>query len=384
MHKVLQRLHHGLADPKSILHRSDNERANELQEVVAGCEGILRVVDSTVKKYDALGDNKRAGKKLWKKIKFGNGEVGDLAALRLKLSTHTSAISMMITLCQSGSQGRMEEKLTNVGGDLEGIRSKVDWIAAKMAAQNKDGTVWTTYTNDDRILWRQLRTELNREGYDSSVLRKYKHLIKSYVRELGKRGAFDQVGFDEDPIVDENLPISDIKDQKEQDSKETYRSHLEDYSETSSHSLEAVHVDEWSSDRECDVPSPPESTDFAPSVNCSITLMLDDTDVIGGRDLNSPTVDHHARQVNDDLQSRQEKVEHIPNPSHRITPDRANSNSTSEEYEFAYEYAYDSKKYPYGRNYDTSGWNHLTMSKKVSFCPYRVSAVGGAVSLRDT
>lgn len=141
MHKVLQRLHRELAEPQSILHRSDNERVNELQEVVAGCEGILRVIDSTVKKYNPLGDNNKSGKKLWQRIKFGNGEVQDLAGLRLKLSTHTSAISMMITLCQSSSQGRMEEKLTNVGGDLEGIRSKVDWIAAKMAAQNIDGTV---------------------------------------------------------------------------------------------------------------------------------------------------------------------------------------------------------------------------------------------------
>jgi hypothetical protein len=41
-------------------------------------------------------------------------------------------------------------------------------------------------------MWRELRSELNKEGYDSLVLHKYRRLIKKYVKELGDRGAFDQ------------------------------------------------------------------------------------------------------------------------------------------------------------------------------------------------
>ena len=38
-----------------------------------------------------------------------------------------------------------------------------------------------------------MRSELNKEGYDRSVLHKHRRLIKKYVQELGERGLFDQV-----------------------------------------------------------------------------------------------------------------------------------------------------------------------------------------------
>jgi len=36
------------------------------------------------------------------------------------------------------------------------------------------------------LFWRQLRRELVREGYRSSVLHKHKGLLKDYVEELGR------------------------------------------------------------------------------------------------------------------------------------------------------------------------------------------------------
>jgi hypothetical protein len=43
---------------------------------------------AVLQKYNALGDDKKKGKLLWQKIKFGNGEMSDLVEIRLKLSTY--------------------------------------------------------------------------------------------------------------------------------------------------------------------------------------------------------------------------------------------------------------------------------------------------------
>jgi hypothetical protein len=197
LHRVLQRLHRELSNPNSLLNQADKERREELEELGDGCKRILNVMNSIVTKYNMLSNNDRKGKRIWQKVKFGNGEMKDLAEIRLKLSAHTSALIMSLNLCSLGSQSRVEKQLNGVGGDLEGIRTKVEWIAANMTAKNGDSTVWTSYTNDDKSFWRELRRELVREGYQSSVIHKHKHLLKEYVEELGSRGVFDHISDEE-------------------------------------------------------------------------------------------------------------------------------------------------------------------------------------------
>jgi hypothetical protein len=131
-------------------------------------------MNAIVTKYNKLSDTERSARKIWQKVKFGNGEKKDLGEIRLKLSAYTSAIIMSLNPCSLGSQGRVEKQLNGVGGHLVGIRGKVNWIAANMTARTGDGTVRTSYENNDRSFWRQLRRELVKEGYRSSVLRKHK------------------------------------------------------------------------------------------------------------------------------------------------------------------------------------------------------------------
>lgn len=154
LHRVLKRLQRELESPESLLNRPGDDRKQELREIGEGCSAILNVMNSILEKYNALPEEKRTGRKLWQKIRFGNGEMQDLSEIRLKLSTHTSAILMTVNLCSLGSQGRVETQLNSVGGELEGIRGKVDWIAANMAARSAERTmsVWTSYANDDKAL----------------------------------------------------------------------------------------------------------------------------------------------------------------------------------------------------------------------------------------
>jgi WD40 repeat protein len=204
LHRVLRRLHRELSNPDSLLNQTNNGRREELGEHVEGCEKVLRVMDDIITKYNLLSDNEKSGRRIWQNVKFGNREVKDLADIRPKLSTHTSALNMSLHLCSLGSQGKFEKQLNGLGGDVKGIRAKVDWIAANMVAKSGDGTVWTSYSNDDKAFWRELRRELVNEGYDSSVLSKFKNVLRSYVEELCSRGSFDHMPEEENSEADEN------------------------------------------------------------------------------------------------------------------------------------------------------------------------------------
>jgi hypothetical protein len=220
LHRVLRRLQKELSNPDSLLNRADDDRRQELNEHGRGCVQILNVMNSIVTKYNELPESGRSAKRIWQKVKFGNGEMKKLSEIRLKLSAHTSAIIMSLNLCSLGSQGRVEKQLNDVGGDLQGIRGKVDWIAANMTARTGDGTVWTSYENDDRSFWRQLRRELVKEGYHSSVLHKHKGLLKDYVEELGRRGVFDQISSEEDEEPEENEESEEYEESEEDEEQE--------------------------------------------------------------------------------------------------------------------------------------------------------------------
>ncbi len=122
----------------------DENHRRELDEHLTDCERILRIVGEVLIKFNALSQEKRTGKKLWQRVRFGNEEMKDLAEIRLKLATHTSTILMSLNLCSLGSQGRVEAQLSSHGGEKRGIRESVNCIAAMLTASAQEGTVWTS------------------------------------------------------------------------------------------------------------------------------------------------------------------------------------------------------------------------------------------------
>ncbi|KAH7357067.1 hypothetical protein BKA65DRAFT_374108, partial [Rhexocercosporidium sp. MPI-PUGE-AT-0058] len=195
LYKVLNRLRKEISNPESLVNKASDDKRQELEEHAAGCEGILKTMNNVLTKFNALTGEQRRGKRLWQKIKFGNGQTKDLADIRIKLSAHTSAIMMSVNLCSLDSLGRVEATLGRVearsishGEQLLGIRKALHWVTANMAAASGEGSVWTSYTNDDQTFWRELRRELAKEGYRSSTLQRHKRLIKNYIEELGNRG----------------------------------------------------------------------------------------------------------------------------------------------------------------------------------------------------
>jgi hypothetical protein len=191
LHSILNHLRSEVRNPKSLINLAAENRRMELDNHLRGCGRHLRRMNSVLTKFNALPDEERSGKQLWQRIRFGNGAVKDVADIRLKMSTYTTAISMTLNLLSLGSQGRVEQRLIRQGGELTGITESINLLVAKLTASSPEGSIMTTYSNDDKAFWRALRRELVEDGYPSKVIQSHKVLIQDYVKELGARGVFD-------------------------------------------------------------------------------------------------------------------------------------------------------------------------------------------------
>jgi hypothetical protein len=229
LHIVLRRLEIEVSKPNSILTRSDDgtDRREELAQLSEDCRRVLRTLDGILKKYNALSEEKRSVTKLWKKVQFGNGEMLDLAELRLKIATSTSALTLFLNLLSIGSQGKVESYMESQGDELKEMRKSLNWITASMQAKAPkagEGSILTTYAGDDKAIWKDFRRELIREGFSSEMLERHMETIKDYVIELGNRGALDDV---EDDTEIERLSLDDmvLSDEVEDAAKEDELDH---------------------------------------------------------------------------------------------------------------------------------------------------------------
>jgi len=137
LHIVLRRLEVEVSKPNSILNRIDGgvDRKEELAQLSSDCRRVLRVMDRILEKYNALSEEKRSVTRLWKKVQFGNGEMLDLAEIRLKISTSTSALTLFLNLSSIGSQGKVESYMESQGDELREMRRSLNWITASMQAK---------------------------------------------------------------------------------------------------------------------------------------------------------------------------------------------------------------------------------------------------------
>ena len=195
LHTILKRLHLEVARPESSINRQESY-GGELESIAAGCDEVLTQLDKILVKYNALSEQERSSRRLWKKIRFGS-VVADVAEIRSKVSHYTSALSLFLNLVSVGTVGAIENKMNQAGGDLRDIKAALNRITAHSATERQEGSVLTTYTNDDRNAWRELRRGLIEAGFRDSLVRKHMDTIMAYVKELGDNGVLDDMIDDE-------------------------------------------------------------------------------------------------------------------------------------------------------------------------------------------
>ncbi len=203
LHLVLRKLEKEVRDEeekgkiKDSAKKDEGIYDDELRVIVGGCEKVLGTLDKILVKYNGLSDQEGAGKvrRLWQKVRFGNGEVVNLRDLRSKATHYASLMTLLLNMRSSGSIGRVEQKMNDAGGQLRKIKNIVNSIAAlQMSQEGHEGSILSTYTNDDRSAWKDLRRELRyKYGFRDSDLRKNKAVIIGYITELGNRGVLDDM-----------------------------------------------------------------------------------------------------------------------------------------------------------------------------------------------
>ena len=193
LHAILQRLEQEVAKPNSPVNRPGDTSKIQLEHIASDCGNVLEQLDKIVAAYAALTEEKRSGRKIWQKVRFGNGQMADLSDLRLKMTLYTSEMLFYINLVTMGTVGRIEQQMTKDGGVLNDIKIAVEKKTAHsvLSEANVEGSMMTRYNDDDTSFWRSLRRELVKEGLPSAAIHEHKHLIKEYVKELANRGVLD-------------------------------------------------------------------------------------------------------------------------------------------------------------------------------------------------
>jgi hypothetical protein len=64
-------------------------------------------------------------------------------------------------------------------------------LALMMSTQKPKGSVLTTYSDDDPVVWKELRHGLILDGFKSPAIQEHLENIKGYVRELSDQGVLD-------------------------------------------------------------------------------------------------------------------------------------------------------------------------------------------------
>ncbi len=191
LYLVLRKVKDEAERPDSLLNRQESPQ--ELNKLVGNCEEVLKQLNALVKKYGTL-QKERPG--VWTRLRIPKGP--DLAELRGKLTAQTAAISIFLDTLGLGGIGRTEGKVDDIGTQLPEIKDAINKMAAEMRAGRREGSVMTTRTDDDKVVWREFRRELIDEGYSDKVIRRFKESIKAYIKNLAAQGLLDEEAVDSD------------------------------------------------------------------------------------------------------------------------------------------------------------------------------------------
>jgi hypothetical protein len=99
------------------------------------------------------------------------------------------------------------------------MKVSIDGIASRLASSH-EGSILTSYGDDDKAAWKELRRALHREGFEDSFVRENRNSIMGYVKELGDKGAFDEAAPSvlisdsvDDEITEEEFEAADCKEE---------------------------------------------------------------------------------------------------------------------------------------------------------------------------
>ena len=156
LHVALRHVRVESADPDSLLRSADASiYARQLRPIVEDCDFALKQLETILERYDDGSDRTAMAERA--------------EAVRARLASEKTTIDMFLDTVQLHSRENNAPE-TVVGGNpenLEGIKDKVDEIAKGLF--NRPGA-----GEDEEGMWQEFKTELEKAGFSSHVLRQHK------------------------------------------------------------------------------------------------------------------------------------------------------------------------------------------------------------------
>ena len=87
----------------SPVNRAGGTSTEQLERIATDCEVVLKQVDKIVMAY--LSEEKRSARKIWQRVRFGNGQMADLGDLRSKLTLYTSEMLLYLNFVSMSTVG---------------------------------------------------------------------------------------------------------------------------------------------------------------------------------------------------------------------------------------------------------------------------------------
>ena len=163
------------------------------KKVSKGCKTVISDLEQILERYDSL--SKARGKKYrrrnwdsilwnWDRLCLGTHSFEDLNQRLTKTTTALGAyVSVLGITSQSGAEN----------GLLPYIIRKIDDLAAQTRNGNSStSSVMTSYSNDDKTVWKEFRRDLMNSGFRSSDIHQYSAALKTYLYRLQRNGMLDE------------------------------------------------------------------------------------------------------------------------------------------------------------------------------------------------
>jgi hypothetical protein len=182
LHTVLKHLRAEAEDPDSLLNSKpygDNQNslyARQLMPIIEDCDFTLKQLETILQKYGGSfssgdsADDEHSGRNGRRNKEVEAREKDMIALIRTKLANQKTNIDIFLDTVQLHNPVKARQPLQNTDTQqLNEIKDKVDTIATRLFRRRGSRD-----TEDEEELWQQFRTELEREGFSSDVLRSNK------------------------------------------------------------------------------------------------------------------------------------------------------------------------------------------------------------------
>lgn len=192
---ILRRLETEAQSKGSPLSTGRNDY-KELATMVENCKVVVVEINSILTKFKSLGQSRSRN---WHRIKLAHT---NHRTLRNTLATNTQILSTYLNTVGILTLGRLEKRTEKVPEIAEAVKRvekglqemtrAIDERASEMRAGRREASILSTYSNDDKDVWKQFRGELIRAGFKSASVHKYRHQLKSYLKMLHENGRLDE------------------------------------------------------------------------------------------------------------------------------------------------------------------------------------------------